>query len=325
MNQKDDKKLLSIKLMGVSGKNSEERLECITSIAIKLLDTPISLVAIVDKDNQWLRSAQGLSQASIDRTEYFCSVIIENKKPLIVNDLLKDLRFFNNHLVTNDPWLRAYAGYPVKLAGNEVAGTVSVFDTEPREFDASDLTLLEDIAAIVEDELRIMDKATTDALTGILNRHSFTIIADEELQRAQRDNKHFCIILINLNNFRLINSEFGDAEGDIALQVFSKILEQQSNAKIIAARMGESEFAILLADLLYDDAINFINNFEDKIDSFNELPHSKYKLEFSYGITEYDDEKHAEKLTLINDAEDMLRDKGISSVVEMNKLQSSKK
>ena len=61
-----------------------------------------------------------------------------------------------------------------------MADTIYVFDTEPRNFDDSALSILEDITTIVEDELRIMGKATTDALTSILNRHSFTIIADEE-------------------------------------------------------------------------------------------------------------------------------------------------
>ena len=107
MNQTDEKRRLSIKLMGVSGASSKERLERIANIAIKLLEAPIYLVAIVDKDNQWLRSAHGLGQPSIGRTEYNYSVVIENKKPLITNNLIKDLRFLNRHLVLNDPRLRA--------------------------------------------------------------------------------------------------------------------------------------------------------------------------------------------------------------------------
>ena len=248
MNYKEENRLLSLYSLGILDTKPDARFDRLTRIAVKLFDVPISLVSLVDKDRQWFKSCYGLNISSTSRTESFCSVVIEKNEPMIINDTYEDPRFSHNNLVINEPYIRFYAGYPVKLPDGEIAGTICIIDTKPRFFNNDEYSLLQDLAEIVEDEFKIINEVITDPLTGICNRRSFSLITDEVLQRAKKKKQHFCLIYIDLDNFKEINDNFGHAEGNIALCAFSNILEQQINTKSIVARLGGDEFGVLLPD-----------------------------------------------------------------------------
>ncbi len=105
-------------------------------------------------------------------------------------DASLDQRFKENKLVKNDPYIRFYAGHPVRLPDGEIAGTICIIDTEPRVLTRDDFLLLKDLAEIVEDEFRIINEATTDPLTGICNRRSFALMTDESLRKAKKKKKY---------------------------------------------------------------------------------------------------------------------------------------
>ncbi len=90
--------------------------------------------------------------------------------------------------------------------------------------------------------------ATIDSVTQISNRHATQIFLDKEVSRAQRNKGKFSILLIDLDNFKLVNDKYGHAIGDFVLiktaQIFLSIIRKQD----IVGRWGGDEFLIILPD-----------------------------------------------------------------------------
>lgn len=91
-------------------------------------------------------------------------------------------------------------------------------------------------------EQSLLKKAEYDALTGILNRRAFDQICDASTEKKQQ----IALLLIDLDNFKYINDNFGHSGGDVALQELAKILTETFRNDDYIARIGGDEFAVIL-------------------------------------------------------------------------------
>lgn len=87
--------------------------------------------------------------------------------------------------------------------------------------------------------------ATTDPLTGVLNRRAFEEMFDVELERAARGQFGVGVVMVDLDGFKRFNDEHGHQAGDAALQRLSRALEEHTRAIDHVARVGGEEFAIV--------------------------------------------------------------------------------
>ncbi|MEQ8586421.1 MAG: histidine kinase dimerization/phospho-acceptor domain-containing protein [Thalassobaculaceae bacterium] len=132
----------------------EDGFDRITRTASRLLDAPIALVSLVDKDRQWFKSKCGLAVGETPREDAFCTYTILQRTPLIVEDALADDRFRNNRLVVSEPRIRAYAGIPLVTESGFALGSLCVLDTRPRVFTDDQVSSLKDLAETVMDLMR---------------------------------------------------------------------------------------------------------------------------------------------------------------------------
>lgn len=102
----------------------------------------------------------------------------------------------------------------------------------------------------LENELKI--QATTDALTGLLNRRQFMLRADEELRRIERYGGSCALMMIDIDRFKLINDTYGHAAGDAALKEIANILTRTLRDTDLLGRIGGEEFAVLAVELQAD-------------------------------------------------------------------------
>lgn len=96
-------------------------------------------------------------------------------------------------------------------------------------------------------ELRRIERhARTDALTGLGNRHSMDETFARELRRCRKDGQPVSLVMIDVDNFKRFNDQFGHMAGDRALSAVATILKAQFRPRDLLARFGGDEFAILL-------------------------------------------------------------------------------
>jgi diguanylate cyclase (GGDEF)-like protein len=95
-------------------------------------------------------------------------------------------------------------------------------------------------------ELRLA--ASTDPLTGLLNRRAFAERCAHELARARRSGEPFAALLVDADNFKQINDRDGHAAGDAALVELARQLAHALREVDTVARIGGDEFAVLLPD-----------------------------------------------------------------------------
>jgi diguanylate cyclase (GGDEF)-like protein len=95
---------------------------------------------------------------------------------------------------------------------------------------------------------RVKQQNWLDALTGVFNRRYFENQLQTELQRASRYEHNLSVILLDINDLKSINKEFGNLTGDKVLQQLARVLERSLRSVDILARYGGDEFAILLPE-----------------------------------------------------------------------------
>jgi len=88
--------------------------------------------------------------------------------------------------------------------------------------------------------------ATTDALTGLGNRHWMQEIFARELTRAKRDGQPLCLMMIDVDAFKLLNDRYGHIAGDRVLSAVASALRRHLRPTDLIARYGGDEFSVLL-------------------------------------------------------------------------------
>ena len=271
----------------------DERFDRLTRMARKIFDVPIALVSLVDADRQWFKSSAGLEASETPRDISFCGHAILGDEVFMVPNVSDDERFSDNPLVTGDPNISFYAGCPLRALDGQKLGTLCIIDRKPRVLDESDVEVLSDLAAIAESELAAVQMATVDDLTNIANRRGFNMLAQYSLDLCLREKIPASLVFVDLDGFKSINDTFGHAAGDEALTMFADLLKSAGRVSDIPGRLGGDEFVVLLTNAARQFALHVMERLTKSIQKHNREAGREYDIAFSYGVVEYDCEKHA--------------------------------
>jgi diguanylate cyclase (GGDEF)-like protein len=152
---------------------------------------------------------------------------------------------------------------------------------------------------IAERTRELEELATIDPLTGAYNRRSFFILASEELKRS-RGQKPLSIILMDIDEFKKVNDNYGHAMGDKVLASMTDLIQsliRQGSDKF--CRMGGEEFTLLLPDTKLDGAVQTAERIRGLIEQLSysilgemDIPNPDAPREFhitcSFGVAEFD-------------------------------------
>jgi class 3 adenylate cyclase len=136
----------------------EERFDRIVQLTQLLFQVPIAYISLIDKDRQWFKSKVGIEANETSRSVSFCGHAILEDKAMVVPDALQDYRFAANPMVLGEPFIRFYAGQPLRGPSGHKVGTLCLADKEARELKEHDLKLLAQLGKLVEREFTLLDK-----------------------------------------------------------------------------------------------------------------------------------------------------------------------
>lgn len=244
----DDERLRHLADLAILDTPPEAQFDRIVRLAKKMFDVPIALISLVDANRQWFKACIGLPVRETGRDVSFCGHAILGEDTFVIEDTRADPRFADNPLVTGAPFIRFYAGQPLRVAGGHKIGTLCVIDTAPRRFSVEDRAALRDLAAVLERELAALHLATVDELTGLSNRRGFAALGQKAFSLARRLKLPMAAIAFDLDKFKAINDTYGHATGDTALRLFADALRHAVRDADVTARLGGDEFAALLVD-----------------------------------------------------------------------------
>ena len=148
-------RLATLKRYAILDTTAEKSFDRIAGLAARLLKVPIAIVSLVDADRIWFKSHFGLEANEIPRFPGLCSSAILFDRPWIVNDALHDPRTIANPLVSGEFGLRFYAGVPLRTTDGHNLGTFCVIDKKPRNISNEEISLLQDLAGLVMNEMEL--------------------------------------------------------------------------------------------------------------------------------------------------------------------------
>lgn len=107
--------------------------------------------------------------------------------------------------------------------------------------------------------------AIRDYLTGLYNRRHFFNVGEKLFSRAYRSKKEIAVALMDIDNFKPINDNYGHDIGDIVLQKIAEILSENFRAGDLVARLGGEEFSFLLLGVSSTDILTVFEKLRIKI------------------------------------------------------------
>lgn len=152
------------------------------------------------------------------------------------------------------------------------------------------LQLIESDSERLHDELnKVRLLSLTDEYTGLPNRRAFIRRLDDEIARVQRYNTPLSVVLIDLDNFKAVNDQYGHPAGDAVLAWYAQNVLPTFRHYDMVARYGGEEFAVLFPSTTEDGAERALNKIRKRItDAVCEFEGTDISVPtFSAGLTIY--------------------------------------
>jgi len=238
-----------------------------------------------EQDSNKLKFAVAIGEGSkklIGKTlladEGIAGWIAANKEAVLTDDVDNDPRFSDRVDGFTGFKTKSIIGVPL-VSGQTVFGVIELInklDGKPfSEFELKILTTIADFAAIAIEKAyfyRALQKLTSsDALTGLHNKSSFDSFLNIELQLKERYNTPSSLIIINIDNFKILNDTWGHEAGDKVLVSMSEILKQATREVDKPCRYSGDEFIVILPNTTEEHAQICCERIKDMLDYENTL------------------------------------------------------
>ena len=163
------------------------------------------------------------------------------------------------------------------------------------------------ITEIKELLVQLEELATHDGLTGVNNRRHFLQLAEQELSRVNRYGSYFSVIILDLDNFKNINDEYGHLIGDEILKKVANTCLSTLRKSDIFGRFGGEEFVFLLPETNMTDGRFMAERVRKAIAgiTFNELQ-LDIQVTASFGVASIGDQKSVKLKDMLRSADQAL-------------------
>lgn len=217
-------------------------------------------------ERQWLKmvgsyglNKEGLPvQPRLNIGEGLVGIVAQTGAPVVIGNVAKEKKLSlwvaNDYLLPDPDNRRSGSLMAVPmLHKGRVIGVFLFCDQRVGVFDGDAVALISALAAqtalaIVNAELyeTTLELATSDPLTGVLNRRAMVKQIEFEIARAQRFNTKLALLLVDVDHFKHYNDRMGHVLGDVALKELAAVLKENIRRVDTLARFGGEEFCVIL-------------------------------------------------------------------------------
>jgi diguanylate cyclase (GGDEF)-like protein len=181
---------------------------------------------------------------------------------------------------------------PLMFSGEKL-GVIALDSATKDTFHRDDVQPLESVADICAAAIqnasyfdRMRQLAYVDGLTGIHNRRFFEMRVVEELERAARFQGRMSVIMVDIDNFKRVNDEFGHLLGDEVLRAVSSLMKHHLRKMDIVCRYGGEEFAVVVPETSCENAVRVAEKLRRQVEGHH-FPGVPRKVTISCGIADY--------------------------------------
>lgn len=288
--------------------DAKEVLRSVNDAVLELLQADASTVWLLDEGQAKVSSSLGkirFHEETLWRLgDALHEAVVLERRPVLVEDMAR------SQLIPSEIAKESRAGsfllVPLVLE-DEVAGGLSASKVQKGAFSQLEVEILLRLAnqtsvalanARLHESIRAL--SLTDPLTDLPNRRHLDLHLRREVAAARRG-RPVCVVLFDLNDFKVHNDRLGHIVGDQILRHFGRILSSETRAMNLAARYGGDEFITVLTDIPRSGAENHAKRVEQRVAIHPEL--SRHGLTVSYGIAEFDPVKMFEVEDLVAEAD----------------------
>ena len=272
------------------------------------------LLFLVDTSRQELNLALSVNKASPDRIktkkgDMLDEWVFKQRQALLVEDIKKDFRFSEDRFTKYERPFRSIISCPL-MEGRKVIGILRLENFYPYHYTSEDLRLLGiicDIGAVsLENSVlykQTMYLAIRDGLTGLYLRRYFLEKLKQDVLNCYRNNLPCSLLMIDIDNFKNYNDEYGHVAGDMALKLISKALLNFVDGGV-TCRYGGEEFSMLLPGVSKINAVRIADNIRKALKKEGaELRRIKTHVTVSIGAATFpEDAKSYEELIVKADS-----------------------
>jgi len=142
----------AVSSLGLDEVQPRPGLDRVTRLARMMFRVPISSVTVLDGDNAYFPSVQGMDLRQLPRRQTLCETVVTTRDLLLIEDAQSDRRFEEVESVRAGA-VRFYAGRPLRDRDGTVIGSFCIIDSQPRSLDADELSAFEELAQLAEREV----------------------------------------------------------------------------------------------------------------------------------------------------------------------------
>ncbi len=189
--------------------------------------------------------------------------------------IIKPVRMLNRAMVRLSHGDQGFI-FSDKFADDELGRSVAAYEGCRRSL------LQAKIRATVEQQRQLMDLkhktieheryrrlASTDSLTGAVNRRKFNKLAEHEMGRVLRYQRPLSLLMLDIDYFKRVNDNYGHVAGDEVLQVFYNACVEVARKTDIVARLGGEEFAVLMPETEQTAAVQVAERIRENIEQLH--------------------------------------------------------
>ena len=209
----------------------------------------------------------------------------------MVEDVTTDFRFSTDNHNELKKIFRSLVAAPL-VSGDKVIGILRMDNTREFMYTQDDLRLLDIIASLSAISIenadlyaRTQELAIRDGLTGLFIRRYFIERFDEEVKRASRNQSSFSLLMIDIDNFKVINYRFGHHTGDKLLCSVTDTIRKSLRKVDLVSRFGGDEFTVLLPETGAEAAQVVLSRIRNVL--LNIMEKNEWPVTFTFGTVTF--------------------------------------